>query len=286
MTSLITAVVPTFRPDADDVLALVDGLTAAGVPVVVSDDASPVATEQALRALAERGVPVVRHAKNAGIARSLNVGLQRARAAGSAWLLTVDQDSLLPDGYVESLREAIDQVTGRLGSRVGAIAAGRVDDDSGAFGYPVSVVDGVSTTPEVIQTGTAWNVEALHAIGGFDESFGIDAVDAAACVRLRAAGRLVVLAPELSIRHRIGHARAVRVFGRTVLATGHTPARRMTMVRNRVRLFPEEFAQSPRHAMRTMRRLAVNVALAVTVEEDRWAKAKSSARGLIGPHDR
>ncbi len=286
VTSQIAAVVPTYRPDPVDVLSLVDALVGAGVPLVVADDASPVTADPVLRRVADRGVVVVRHAHNAGIARSLNAGLRAAREAGATWLLTVDQDSVLPDGYIDLLGAAIEDATAMLGARVGAVAAGRVDDDSGAFGYPVDLVAGVPTTPEVIQTGTAWHVEALTQIGGFDESFGIDAVDAAACVRLRALGRLVVIAPELSIRHRIGHARAIRFLGHTVLATGHAPHRRMTMVRNRLRLMPEEFAQSPRHALRTLRRLVVNVALAVTVEDDRWEQAKSSARGLLPPRDR
>ena len=71
------------------------------------------------------------------------------------------------------------------------------------------------------------------------------------------------------------------MLGRDVLSSGHSPERRTTMVRNRLRLFPAEFAQSPTHALRTMRRVAVNTALAVTVEDDRWAKAKASARGLL-----
>ena len=286
MSSQIAAVVPTYRPEAVDVLSLVDALVEAGVPLVVADDASPCTADPVLRSVADRGVVVVRHARNAGIARSLNAGLRAARESGAVWLLTIDQDSVLPDGYVDALAEAIDDATAMLGARVGAVAAGRVDDDSGAFGYPVDLVAGIPTTPEVIQSGTAWRVDALTDIGGFDESFGIDAVDAAACVRLRASGRVIVVAPDLSIRHRVGHARAIRVLGHTVLATGHAPHRRMTMVRNRLRLVPEEFAQSPRHALRTLRRLAVNIALAVTVEDDRWEQAKSSARGLLPPRDR
>jgi hypothetical protein len=52
------------------------------------------------------------------------------------------------------------------------------------------------------------------------------------------------------------------------------------MVRNRLRLAPREFLLSPAQGFRSLRRLGVNTALAVTVEDDRWAKAKASARGL------
>jgi hypothetical protein len=52
-------------------------------------------------------------------------------------------------------------------------------------------------------------------------------------------------------------------------------------VRNRLRLFPAEFVQDPVHALRTLRRVAMNTALAVTVEDNRWAKAKASAKGVL-----
>jgi len=73
----------------------------------------------------------------------------------------------------------------------------------------------------------------------------------------------------------------VSVLGRKVMATGHSPERRTTIVRNRLRLAPEEFKQDPVHALRTLRRVTMGTLLAVTVEDDRWAKAKASFRGLF-----
>jgi len=220
--------------------------------------------------------------RNAGIARSLNDGLRFAERSGAHWLLTVDQDSVLPHGYLDALMGFLATAEDALGPRsVGAIAAGTIADTSGGLGYPVHEVHGVPTTHEVIQTGTLWSVDALMALGGFDESLGIDAVDAAACLALRSSGLAIVIAPGVAIAHRIGAGHQVRVLGRDVLASGHSPERRTTIVRNRLRLFPGEFAQSPAHAFRTLRRVAVNTALAVTVEDDRWAKAKGTARGLF-----
>ncbi len=274
--------IPSYCPDADDLSVLVEALLGCGVPVVVADDASPCTSDALLRSAADAGATVVRHRRNEGIARSLNDGLRLAAAAGASWLLTVDQDSQLGPDYVARLLEVADHAAASLGTgMVGAVAAGGIDDASGALGYPVVEVSGVTTTHEVIQTGTIWSVDAMTALGGFDESLGIDGVDAAACLALRAAGLAVVVAPELSIGHRIGAGRQVRVLGRDVLSSGHSPSDARPMVHNRLRLFPAEFAQSPTHALRTVRRVAVNTALAVTVEDDRWAKAKASARGLF-----
>ncbi len=87
------------------------------------------------------------------------------------------------------------------------------------------------------------------------------------------------------MQHSVGASRAVTVLGRTVTSTGHSPDRRTTIVRNRLRLFPEEFRQDRVHALRTLRRVAMGTLLAVTVEDDRWAKAKASAKGLLPARD-
>ncbi|MCX6413455.1 MAG: hypothetical protein NTU77_02425, partial [Actinobacteria bacterium] len=190
------------------------------------------------------------------------------------WLLTVDQDSSLPPGYVAALLAATTD-------RVGVIGANIISDASGDVRYPTTHSDGHLTTEEVFQTGSLWSVAALTAISGFDESLGIDAVDAAACLRLRERGFIVALAAGARLEHRVGAARQVTLLGRTVLATGHSPERRTTMVRNRLRLAPAEFRQSPKHAFRTLRRVGVNAVLGATVEENRWAKTKGTIKGLL-----
>jgi rhamnosyltransferase len=276
---MIAAVVPTYRPDP---VALTAVLASIPVPVLVVDDASPCTSDPVLRAAAVSGPPIVRHTRNAGVARSLNEGLTWAAETGASWLLTVDQDSVLPPGYLTGLLDQVALTESILGrGRIGAIGAGRIDDASGTLGYPVSWRSGAPLTDELIQTGTLWSIGALIAVGGFDETLGIDAVDAAACLRLREVDRAIALAPAVALSHRVGAGRQVSVLGRSVLASGHSPRRRTSMVRNRVRLFPDEFRQSPVHALRTMRRVAVNTVLAVTIEDDRWAKAKASARGLL-----
>ncbi len=280
--SVAVAVVPSYQPDATAILELIDVLRGSRIPVLVADDASADRFDPVLADAVAHGATLVRHEHNAGIARSLNAGLSFACENGATWLLTADQDSTLEADYVERMLLAADTAVAVIGGHsVGAVAAARIDDASGYLKYPTKHIAGLPVTAEVIQSGTLWSVPAMVAIGGFDESFGIDAVDAAACVRLRAAGRRIVLAEDVVLGHRVGDGRQVRVLGRTVMASGHPAARRTTIVRNRLRLAPEEFTQSPVHAFRTLRRVAMSTLLAVMIEEDRWAKAKASARGVL-----
>lgn len=274
--------IPTFRPDAADLITLAIRLAPQVTQVVVADDASPCTADSALRALVDQGVTVRRHRHNSGIARSLNEGLAVAREYEASWLLTLDQDTLVGSDYVAGLMTAVTQAILALGDgAIGAIAAGSLNDASGEIRYPVKLRRGIHTTQEVFQTGTLWSTPALTAIGGFDEEIGIDAVDAMACLKLRQKGLVIAVDPQLRLEHHYGAGTQYNLLGRQVISTGHSPDRRESMVRNRLKLFPAEFAQSPVHALRTIRRVGVNAALGATVEPDRWANIRGSARGLL-----
>lgn len=279
---VVVAVVPTYSPP-ESTTELLRSLGSQVGRVVVSDDASPCTSDPRLNAwTALPNVEMIRHDRNRGIARGLNDGLRAARDSNAAWLLTVDQDSALPAGYLDTMS---DHIRMRLagGLALGAVGAEVVVDASGEMRYPLRDSEFGPITEEVIQTGTLWNVSALTKIHGFDEGLRIDAVDAAACLALRQHGFTVGVAPGTWVEHSLGSARMVKFAGRSIMVTGHSPQRRTSMMRNRLRLFPAEFAQSPRHALRTLRRVLANQTLGLILEQDRWRKARATVRGITGP---
>lgn len=279
----LTVVIPTYRP-TPDVVTLTSTIVAHVESLVVSDDASPCTFDPVLREISAPA-SVIRHETNRGIARGLNDGLKSAQEAGHTWLLTVDQDSRVDATYVEHIygfaHQAVD-----AGTRVGAVGAQFVSISGENIGYPETMRHGMCTTHEVFQSGTLWNVPALASAGGFDEQLGIDAVDAAACLRLRERGYEIVLAEGLALNHRWGATEFVTVGNRSIAVTNHSPERRRTMVRNRLRLAPAEFRQSPIHAWRTLRRLAVGTGLALVRESDKRAKLAATLGGLWGARKR
>ncbi len=266
----LVVVVPTFNPPANPNLEkLVTTLALSGFPVLVSDDASVVTHDPALHQLRDiPGVRITRHLRNKGIARGLNEGLELARTVGATWLLTVDQDSLVTSDYIPTLLNFANTINNQLwtDNPIGAVAPASISDASGEITYPTKVLqtsraNSLLTTEEVMQSGALWNVQALDRVGGFDSDLAIDAVDAAACLRLREAGFVIAVTAEVSISHNLGAARQVRLFGRSVTVTGHSRSRRASIIKNRLTLAPAEFRQSPKHALRTLRRVAVNEVL-------------------------
>lgn len=273
----VTAVIATYRPP--DLSALLASLQPQVDAIHVVDDASPVTFDERLRALAPE-VAVHRCASNTGIGRSLNIGCDAAREQGATWLLTLDQDTVLAPDHVRQLVEAA-QTASRTGMQVGAVGVAIVEGSGGCLVIPTTRIGEVVVAEELIQSGTIWSLAALERIGGFDASLGMDAVDAAAGIRLQRAGYRLVVADGLAMAHAVGNSQPVRILGRTVQATSHSPERRETILRNRLRLAPEAARVSLGYAARTVRRAAVGAVLAATVEEDRWAKAKGSLRGLL-----
>ena len=261
--SSVVSVVPTYRPDAN-VQSLTETLSNVS-KVLVTDDGSPCTSDQRLSSIAAiPGVRMLRHHVNKGIGRGLNDGLAFAQECGAEWMLTVDQDSRLPHGYIEHLVGVADDVLS-AGVRVGVMGALHVDDASGDFTYPTEpshdALQPYPETEELISSGSLWNIAALVSIGGFDSTLGMDAVDSAACLSLREAGYRVIALPGITFEHRIGAGERTQILGRSFLRTGHSRQRRQRILTNRLRLFPREWQQSPRHAIRTVRRAGVNMIL-------------------------
>ena len=275
----VVAVIATYRPSPNvaDLVRVVRNMVDR---VVVADDASPCTYDKTLRDLSSiTDVQVRGFRDNQGIARSLNVGLQVANEIGTGWLLTLDQDTQLPDSYVDTLMTDAVQAQ-HEGIPVGVIAPREIHDRAGKITYPEKSTQGWLSTAEILQSGALWSADALNQIGGFDEDFGMDAVDAAACLALRERGYAVLLCIKCTFSHEWGNGSRIKILGRSVAVTGHSPARRTSIIRNRLRLAPREFRQSPAQGFRSLRRLVVGTGLALTVETDRRENFRAALRGL------
>lgn len=255
----VSVVIPTFRPPRE-VVTTVASLADSGINVLISDDASPATSDLLLSELAQiPHVTVMRHFRNAGIARGLNDGLHWTT---TPWLLTLDQDSHIGPDYIPRALAFLQEHNNndKDNKHLGACGAEVIQDTSGPITYPTRQRDGLTVTEELIQSGTFWNVAALRAAGGFNEQLAMDAVDAAACLALRQRNFIIAVIPGLEFKHHLGNATQTTLFGRTIVQTNHGAARRKSMITNRLALFPQEFRQSPKHALRTLRRVAVDTA--------------------------
>jgi rhamnosyltransferase len=270
---LAAVVIPTLNPEYEALSSLAELVLSAGLPVAVIDDGSQGA--ETVRSTLPAGVHWISLGERRGQAAALNAGLRWAVSIGARSVITLDQDTHATSEYLASLVDYWDSLMAR-GRAVGAVGP----DHLGPFAHHPRDAGGMAVVDEVAQSGALFSTEALVRIGGFDESLAVDGVDADACLRLAAAGLPTVVMPA-TLDHAIGSGRTVSVGDRAILISDHSPRRRRTITRNRLRLLGRYGGHHPRWAALTLRRLAVGSALAVTAEADRGAKARAVAGGLV-----
>ncbi|WP_284983716.1 glycosyltransferase [Arthrobacter sp. efr-133-TYG-118] len=205
------AIVSLYNP-SDGVLANAAALLKQVNTVVVVDDGSPHDPTRILDELAGMGCNVERLTENSGIAAALNAGISVALsgAAKPDYILTMDQDSLLDDGYVAALQSAATAASA-ANVRVGMVAPGSVR------GLPVRrgpVVNGIQLGGEPIQSGLLIPVPVFERLGMFQSSLFIDGVDSEFYLRCTADGLRAVIAPEAALDHTLGSPARARLLGR------------------------------------------------------------------------
>lgn len=248
----VWAVLSTFRPGASathavaSVIGQVDG-------VVVVDDGSGTEADEVLAGLSALGAIVVREAENVGIAAALNHGIRVAREHDAGQIVTFDQDSVVPDGFVATLRAAASEAEAD-GVRVGVVVPEHFADVRQAHGAAT-----VNYTPaaNVIQSGMLMPVVVIDAIGDLRADFFIDLVDTEYELRLRRAGYAVLAASGIRLGHSLGTQYLREFFGRPVRVPGippeitlSTPFRYFYRVRNRIVLNREYFFAAPAQILR------------------------------------
>ncbi|MFT4260662.1 glycosyltransferase [Microbacterium sp.] len=248
---VVWAVFSTFRPGPGAVRA-VSSVIDQVAGVVVVDDGSGEAADEALAALVGLGALVHRETENVGIAAALNDGIRIAREHGAAQVVTFDQDSEVPEGFVETLQRAA-AAAAADGVRVGVVVPERFAAVRQARGAAsASYTDAAN----VIQSGMLIPAEVLDAVGELRADFFIDLVDTEYELRLRREGFAVLAALGIRLGHALGTPYRREVFGRQVRLPGippeitlSTPFRYFYRVRNRIVLDREYLFAAPRQIL-------------------------------------
>ena len=217
---------------ADDILAVVvsynglgrisqtvDRLLGQVGEVHIVDNGSGAESLAVLESLKQQpGVTVELLGVNRGVGHALNLGVNRARQAGYAWLLTMDQDTLVDGSLARAYGAAIDRnpdlvcLTARISGAPSRKAEG------GVLAYAIT-------------SGNLVRVRLFDEIGLYDEGFFVDMIDFDFSLRLRKAGHAVERVPEAVMHHHVGDVAPSGGFLRRFY-TQHSAVRRYYQYRN------------------------------------------------------
>lgn len=220
---LISVVVPTHaRPDA--LRACLESLAAVDYPrarfeVLVVDDGSPVAPEEAVAGVAARIDVTLLTKSRGGPASARNVGAARARGEILAF---IDDDCMADPGWPAAIER-------RLGADPDLLIGGRIDNalPDNPFSSATQMI--VTTAyeyherhPGSVRTFTTSNLALarahFEALGAFRTDFRRAGEDYDLCERWHAAGLRAAYAPEAVVRH--AHPLSLRSFVRQHVGYG------------------------------------------------------------------
>lgn len=229
----ICAVLISFHPGADLPDRISRVLAQVGALVIV-DNGSSEATVRMLEDLArDPRISIALNGANLGVARALNVGVERARALGYDWVLLLDQDSLLDEGMVQALVSAHRSFPDP--ARLAVLGAGFRDVHKPEEAAPPASPGAAAQWDEVesvITSGSLLKISTLLRIGGFRDEFFIDYVDSEFCFRARASGYRIARTRAPLMSHAIGASTHHRILGVGKWTSNHSADRRYYMARN------------------------------------------------------
>lgn len=167
---------------------------------------------------------------NYGIGYALNRGAELAADSGYTWLLTLDQDTIIPPDYIDNV---ITFVNGHKNIFSVCARYGDVKDDGINIPYQKILYS--------ITSGHVLSLEKLKSVGGYDEELFIDGVDFDIFLKLKLHGVDTYLLNSYFLKHRLGDEPISFPFLNRV-HTYHSPLRRYYIYRNTIVLAKRYYA--------------------------------------------
>ncbi len=197
-------------PQVDQVLCIDNGSWNAGAIRKLLSDQYP-------------QVLLIQNKKNRGVAAALNQMFRYAAKNGYGFVLTLDQDSVCADDFMEKCAPYMQE------ERVGILCPLLQDRNYAQIEKHSGKTERV---PMCITSGALTSVGAWEAAGGFTEELFIDYVDYDFCAKLAEHGFRILRVNDAWMLHEIGSGENHCFLGRRVTSLNHAPSRKYYMARN------------------------------------------------------
>lgn len=216
-------------------------------------------------------VLIIKNKSNLGIAQALNCIMQRAEDLGYEWVLTCDQDSVVPNNLMDNYLKYIenDDV---------AIICPLVYDRNSQDMVLNKMTNDIEEVEKCITSGSFNRTSAWSEIGGFDEFMFIDGVDFDYCYRLRTAGFRIVKANKVIIEHEIGNISRKKIGCLDVKVMNHVAFRKYYIVRNRIYT---DYKYYKKIRMLSFLYVVKTILLVVLFESEKMEKIEAIKKGFF-----
>lgn len=165
--------------------------------------------------------------ENKGIAYALNRIMGIAEREKYLWVITLDQDSMVPCDIISSNKELMESSTDI------AIIAAVIDDRNQVHKTPAyEKRKKYSEINECITSASITSVPIWKEINRFDEKMFIDLVDVEYCLRAKKHGKRIVRNNEVWLSHTVGNIKEYRFLWKWTPVRNHSAFRKYYQIRN------------------------------------------------------
>lgn len=180
---------------------------------------------------------------NKGVADALNTGARHAIEDGFDYLLTMDDDSSIGPGYIQTL---LDYYLVNTTKKIGIVSCKHSKSLRG------EEYNGVAYT---MTSGNLLNLNVYEAVGPFLNELFIDQVDHEYGLRLKANGYKVVEINSVTINHRLGELKVKKFIIWNIPYVYHSETRVYYLTRNSLFVISKYFKLFPGASFRILKSL-------------------------------
>lgn len=153
-------------------------------------------------------ISIIKNKSNLGIAAALNQIVNECDYRGFKWVLTLDQDSVVPNNLIDEYINYINY------DKVAIITPYIVDINSKKHSNDIVHNKKYEYVRECITSASLTNIEICKKLGCFDNEMFIDYVDFDYCTRVNLNGYSIIKVNSTTLKHEVGKLQEKYIFGK------------------------------------------------------------------------
>lgn len=265
MLKKILAVIISYN-SLDSLTKTVEALRSQKVDTLVVDNGSKDITSIEWDSLVRKNsIDLVKLDSNYGIAYALNIGARYADESGYEWILTMDQDSIIQAGFIDSYIKYL-QCNPMAKSLSPVFNNAPPADDGAVIDLPIT-------------SGNLLRLDVFKQVGFFAEDYFIDYVDFEFALRLKRHGIDTCIVRSAELNHRLGED-AGRLELISKFYTNHSPLRRYYKHRNMHYLVADYFKIYPWMCTKLLISNYISMLFVICFDKKRFCSLRYIFRGF------
>lgn len=219
----IIAGIILYNPQIDRLRENIEAICNQLEVVVIVDNGSTNQSEIKELLKQYQNIHYMNNLENVGIAKALNQIMEYAEKDEVDWVLTLDQDSVVPPNLMKEYSAVLEV------SNLALVTPNIIDRN---FSSKEETQCGIEEVERCITSAGLTNVSVWRTVGGFEEKLFIDYVDFEYCAKVKRNGYKIIKLNDVKLLHEIGNAKVKHILGKNFIVYNHNPVRKYYYFRN------------------------------------------------------